>query len=206
MMGLASATRPGAAALLFICTLLLCACCPLLVAADGTCSSTRLNGSSFHGDLGTASHATTTADACCQACASASNCTIWTLGSDKLCYLRSNSAGAHPFANPKAVSGYTSDYTPPPPHSPPPPPSPSPPPPHYPPIPPLAPPPNPCKSCRGPTWTWDVFPAFFHSADSGSATNNHGGFTEDALQTITKFVSTAVVQSRCSCAAGSLCI
>ena len=54
-------------------------------------------------------------------------------------------------------------------------------------MPPPTPPPNPCKSCKGPTWTWETFPAFFHSADTGATGHNHGGFTAAALETMAKF-------------------
>jgi len=49
------------------------------------------------------------------------------------------------------------------------------------------PPPNPCRTCKGPIWSWDTFPAFFHSSDTGSASNNKGGFTNAALATITRY-------------------
>eukprot|EP01046_Picozoa_sp_COSAG06_P057103 COSAG06_NODE_11022_length_1580_cov_3.465226_1_plen_326_part_10 len=155
---------------------------------DGTCPATPalLNGSSFHGDMRVLANISTTAE-CCNACAATEGCTIWTLSAQ--CYLRANTAGAHPFVNSDAISGYTSAHVPLPPQPTPPPAPPAPPPapPHYPPVPPPTPPPNPCRSCKGPIWTWDVFPAFFHSADSGSPSNNGGGFTEAALETIAKF-------------------
>lgn len=50
-----------------------------------------------------------------------------------------------------------------------------------PPIPPLA----PCSTCRGPRWSWDTFPAFFHGSDPNGTAG--GGFTEEALDTIARF-------------------
>ena len=159
------------------------ACCCGRVLGDGVCSATRLNGSSFHGDLRTV--AASTVEECCSACAAAEGCAIWTL-SEK-CYLRPNSAGAHPFANAAALSGFTSAHVPLPP-APSPPPTPPAPPPHYPPVPPPTPPPNPCTTCKGPIWSWDTFPVFFHSSDVGGGTGApKGGFTEGALQTIARF-------------------
>ncbi len=156
------------------------ACCCGRILGDGVCSSTRLNGSSFHGDLRTVD--ASTAEECCSACAAAEGCAIWTL-SEK-CYLRPNAAGAHPFANPAALSGFTSAHVPLPP-APSPPPAP---PPHYPPVPAPTPPPNPCTTCKGPVWSWDTFPVFFHSSDLGGGTGApKGGFTKAALQTITRF-------------------
>ena len=77
-------------------------------AADGTCSATRLNGSSFHGSIGHVDSAKS-ADSCCAACATTKRCAIWTF-SNSGCYLRDNTA--KPFANPAAVSGYTSAHVP----------------------------------------------------------------------------------------------
>ena len=44
---------------------------------------------------------------------------------------------------------------------------------------------RPCRECRGPEWSWDVFPAFFHGSDPNGTAG--GGFTEAALATITRF-------------------
>ena len=74
-------------------------------AGDGTCSATRLNGTSFHGSLRCLKNITSAAD-CCATCATTETCAIWTLSSSGCCYLRAN--GVKPFANPSAQSGYTS--------------------------------------------------------------------------------------------------
>lgn len=42
-----------------------------------------------------------------------------------------------------------------------------------------------CPSCIGPTWSWDTIPAFFHSSEHNGTTG--GGFSAEALETITKF-------------------
>ena len=44
---------------------------------------------------------------------------------------------------------------------------------------------SPCTTCKGPQWTWSTFPAFFHGSDPNGTAG--GGFTEEALDTITKF-------------------
>lgn len=41
-----------------------------------------------------------------------------------------------------------------------------------------------CPTCRGPVWSWDGFPAFFHGSD---ASGPNGGFTEASLDIITSF-------------------
>ena len=43
----------------------------------------------------------------------------------------------------------------------------------------------PCTTCRGPQWTWDEFPAFFHGSDPNGTAG--GGFTQTALATIARF-------------------
>ena len=155
------------------CALLMTATMLAHTAADGTCNTvTRLNATSFHGDIG---HTTqvASADACCDECASKPGCQIWTFNvRASTCYLRP--AGVHTFSNADAVSGFTSSFVPTPPPTVPPTPAPTPP----------APAPNPCRTCRGPVWTWDVFPAFFHSSDKAGP---GGGFTPEALETIQRF-------------------
>ncbi len=45
--------------------------------------------------------------------------------------------------------------------------------------------PRPCTSCRKPAHTWNTIPVFFHGSDpNGTA---RGGFTDLALDTITRF-------------------
>ena len=44
---------------------------------------------------------------------------------------------------------------------------------------------SPCTTCRGPQWTWDEFPAFFHGSDPNGTAG--GGFTQAALATIARF-------------------
>jgi hypothetical protein len=46
-------------------------------------------------------------------------------------------------------------------------------------------PPARCTSCKGPVWSWDTFPAFFHGSDPNGTAG--GGFTAAALATITRF-------------------
>jgi hypothetical protein len=156
-------------------------------AADGTCSLTRLHGISFHGNLGGPSHADDDG-ACCERCAATTQCAIWTWNAGtKICYARP--LGVHTFNSSGVISGYTSAFVPtpaPPPTPPPPtpPPTPAPTVPPTPPTPPPTPPPNPCRTCRGPVWSWDVFPAFFHGSDKGGP---GGGFTAAALDTIARF-------------------
>lgn len=44
---------------------------------------------------------------------------------------------------------------------------------------------SPCTTCKGPQWTWSTFPAFFHGSDPNGTAG--GGFTDEALATITRF-------------------
>lgn len=41
-----------------------------------------------------------------------------------------------------------------------------------------------CSTCVGPTWSWATLPAFFHSSEHAGP---DGGFSPEALETITKF-------------------
>eukprot|EP00937_MAST-01D_sp_MAST-1D-sp2_P000218 g218.t1 len=151
--------------------------------ADGTCSATRLNGTSFHGNLKPVdTRGVDSAASCCTKCATTAQCAIWTWNTaTRTCYLRP--LGVSTFSNAAAVSGYTSAFVPTP-APPTPPPTPPPTVPPTPPTPPPTPPPNPCRTCRGPVWSWDTFPAFFHGSDTSGP---GGGFTDEALDTIARF-------------------
>ena len=41
-----------------------------------------------------------------------------------------------------------------------------------------------CRTCKGPVWSWDTVPVFFHSSDTAGP---GGGFTSAALDTISRF-------------------
>ena len=49
----------------------------------------------------------------------------------------------------------------------------------------------PCTTCKGPVWSWNTFPAFFHGSDPNGTAG--GGFTEAALDTITQFPIVTVI-------------
>ena len=144
---------------------------------DGACSAPGAwqNGTSYHGNL-PGVVVVADAAACCALCSTTKECAVWTFNQEGRCYRRK--AGVKAFANAQAISGLTLPQPP----TPPPPPTPVPVP--LPPTPAPAPPANPCTTCRGPQWTWDAFPAFFHGSDKNGP---GGGFTEQALDTIARF-------------------